>query len=87
MQQLTKFKDVTKSDVNVKVPLVNCRPDWIPDMGLDMLCPSTSVNMSGLLYATELYVYPRFTINYCNYANLTNTCIPIDDLLRVSILF
>ena len=52
-------------------------------MGLEMLCPSMNVHMTGLLYATDIYSYPKFTINYCNRAAVNNTCIPIDDLLRV----
>jgi hypothetical protein len=45
--------------------LVSCTPDWIPEMGLPMLCPTMETRMSGLLYATKLFIYPRFSVNMC----------------------
>jgi hypothetical protein len=34
-------------------------------MGFPMLCPTMSSTMSGLLYATKLFIYPRFSITLC----------------------
>jgi hypothetical protein len=57
-------------------------------MGFPMLCPDPSVEpyMSGLLYATDEYVYPSFTVNYCNRTDPLKNCVPLDDLIKVNSL-
>ena len=67
MQLMTKYKNVSKNDTTLQIPLSNCFPDWIPELSLPMLCPPDNISliMHGLLYATETYTYPRFSISYC----------------------
>lgn len=64
--------------------MINCNPDWIPSTdGYPMLCPKIDTDMSGLLYATPEYIYPRFTVNFCNPAKLD--CSTQEDLFKVKI--
>jgi hypothetical protein len=82
MQQIIKYQDVRIPDTNYAIPLQDCTPDWIPPMGLPMLCPqSNTAYMSGLLYATEEYAYPRFSVNYCKSGG---NCIGLDDLYKIT---
>lgn len=80
MDQITKFEDVTKSEQKKKISLVSCRPDWIPDLEFDLLCPNETIYMSGALYQTDKFEYGRIKVNYCKGTN----CLTGDELAKIT---
>ncbi|CAD8202077.1 unnamed protein product [Paramecium octaurelia] len=69
MVQVTKFQDVSKKDIKTQIPLKSCNPDWIPTSNFTLLCPNESANMSGALYQTPEFTYPRIQVTYCTTGN------------------
>ncbi|KAM3142615.1 hypothetical protein pb186bvf_005274 [Paramecium bursaria] len=68
MEETTKSKDPGIADSQRPIPLKKCNPTWIPADAskFDFQCPEVQLNMSGVLYSTDKFVYPRIQIKFCN---------------------
>ncbi|CAK63901.1 unnamed protein product (macronuclear) [Paramecium tetraurelia] len=83
MFQVTKFQDVSKKDVKTQIPLQSCNPDWVPASNFTILCPNVSGNMSGALYQTPEFTYPRVQVNYCSQGGNTS-CISQQEIAQIA---
>ncbi|CAD8145771.1 unnamed protein product [Paramecium octaurelia] len=73
MQQVIKYLDPAKQDnSSTQIPLKICYSseiDWMPQNASKQafLCPQVQLNLSGQLYRSEEFIYPRIQIDYCPY--------------------
>ncbi|CAD8158584.1 unnamed protein product [Paramecium pentaurelia] len=73
MQQVIKYLDPAKQDnSSTQIPLKICYSsdiEWMPENAskLAFLCPEVQLNLSGQLYKSEEFIYPRIQIDYCPY--------------------
>ncbi|CAD8070374.1 unnamed protein product [Paramecium sonneborni] len=90
MQQVIKYLDPTKEDnSSIQIPLKTCYSqdlDWMPKNAshLAFLCPMVPLNLSGQLYQSEEFIYPRIQIDYCPYKDTSKKCESEDEIKRIT---
>ncbi|CAD8074921.1 unnamed protein product [Paramecium sonneborni] len=90
MQQVVKYLDPTKEDnSSQQIPLKICYSkflDWMPKnaSNLAFLCPMVPLNLSGQLYQSQEFIYPRIQIDYCPYKDPKKNCSTEEDIKKVT---